>query len=133
MCPVRRVGAAVAMPKANTKALEAHLAEIGRRVRPGAHAVVVLDGAGCTPRPGCAPPKTSASCRCPRLRRSLRGSAPKPVESIWECRRQNWLSHRVWESYEAIVHACCDAWNALVQVPDRIASITARSRAKVTT
>ena len=34
------------MPEANIAAMEAHLAEIGRRVSPGAHAVLVLDGAG---------------------------------------------------------------------------------------
>ena len=31
------------MPYANTDALNAHLAEIGRAVEPGAHAVVMLD------------------------------------------------------------------------------------------
>jgi hypothetical protein len=34
------------MPYANTDAMSAHLAEIGRRVSSGAHAIVVLDGAG---------------------------------------------------------------------------------------
>ena len=34
------------MPRADTNALNAHLAEIGRTVDPGAHAVVILDQAG---------------------------------------------------------------------------------------
>jgi hypothetical protein len=37
----------------------------------------------------------------------------------------------VWESYEAIVAACCDAWNALMRSPEQIASITTRSWAQV--
>jgi len=53
-----------------------------------------------------------------------------PVENIWEFLRGNFLSHRVWESYDAIVDACCHAWNALMNMPDRLASITKRSWAK---
>jgi hypothetical protein len=46
VCPARGVGAALVLPEANAKALNLHLAEISRRVSPGAHAVVMLDGAG---------------------------------------------------------------------------------------
>src|SRR3712207_7351779 len=57
------------------------------------------------------------------LFRSLPRYAPElnPVENVWEYLRQDWLSHRVWDSYEAIVAACCDAWNALMRSPERIA------------
>ena len=54
-----------------------------------------------------------------------------PVENVWEFLRQNLLSHRVWDSYEAIVDACCHAWNRLMQMPDQIATITTRSWAQV--
>src|SRR5690242_655825 len=46
VCPERAVGAALVLPYADTGATGLHLAEIGRHVAPGAHAVVVLDGAG---------------------------------------------------------------------------------------
>src|SRR3954454_18526506 len=46
VCPERAVGAALVLPYADTEATGLHLAEIGRQVAPGAHAVVVLDGAG---------------------------------------------------------------------------------------
>jgi hypothetical protein len=36
------------------------------------------------------------------------------TENIWEYLRNNWLSHCVWDTYEAILDACCDAWNALM-------------------
>ena len=36
-----------------------------------------------------------------------------PVENIWQFLRQNQLSNRVFANYDAIVDACCDAWNAL--------------------
>jgi hypothetical protein len=40
------------------------------------------------------------------------------------------LANRVFETYTAIVDACCDAWNALVNAPDTIRSITSREWAK---
>jgi hypothetical protein len=49
------------------------------------------------------------------------------AENVWEFLRGNWLSHSVWQSYEAIVDACCDACNKLMRMPERIASITQRS------
>ena len=45
-CPARGVGAALVLPRANTRAMNLHLAEIAATVDPGAHALVVFDGAG---------------------------------------------------------------------------------------
>jgi hypothetical protein len=44
--------------------------------------------------------------------------------------RGNFLSHRVWDGYDAILEACCDAWNKLMQMTERIASLTRRTWAK---
>jgi hypothetical protein len=55
------------------------------------------------------------------------------VENVWEYLRQNQLSLRVWPDYAAIVETCCRAWNALMAVPDRIASITRREWTKPVT
>jgi hypothetical protein len=46
ICPARGTGAALVMPKAETHAMRLHLREISRTVRPGSHAVVLLDRAG---------------------------------------------------------------------------------------
>jgi transposase len=54
-----------------------------------------------------------------------------PTENVWEYLRQNKLSIRVFDSYEAIVDACCDAWNDLIATPERIASIATRPWASV--
>jgi len=45
-CPARGVGAALVLPRANTRAMNLHLAEIARTVTPGAHAVLLRDRAG---------------------------------------------------------------------------------------
>ena len=54
-----------------------------------------------------------------------------PVETIWAYLRGNKLSNRVFATYDAIVDACCDAWNWLITQPERITSIGARSWACV--
>ena len=36
------------------------------------------------------------------------------MENVWEYLRGNKLSARVWDSYEAIVEACAEAWNFFV-------------------
>ena len=104
-----------------------HLAEISRHVAPGAHAIVVLDGAGWHQQGGllCVPHNITLL--------PLPPYAPElnPVENVWQYLRQNQLSNRVFDNYDTIVDACCDAWNALMAVPERIASIATRSWAQV--
>jgi transposase len=49
-----------------------------------------------------------------------------PVENIWQFMRDNWLSNRVFQSYDDLVDHCCAAWNKLVDQPWRIMSIALR-------
>ncbi len=49
-----------------------------------------------------------------------------PVENVWQYLRQNWLSNRVFDSYDAIIDAACDAWQKLLVVPEAITSIGMR-------
>ena len=126
ICPERRVGAAVVLPKANIDAMEAHLAEISRCVGPGAHAVLVLDRAGWHASPRLRVPDNISLIPLPPYAPELNS-----MENVWEYMRGNWLSHRVWDSYDDIVAACCHAWNRLMRMPEQIASITKRSWAQV--
>ncbi len=128
VCPERAVGAALVLPYADTEATGLHLAEIGRHVAPGAHAVVVLDGAGWHGGGDLAVPENLSLLPLPRYSPEL-----NPVENVWEYLRQNKLGLRVWPDYEAIVATCCEAWNWLVAAPDRLASITRREWAKPVT
>ena len=102
-----------------------HLAEISRRVSVGAIALLVLDRRGLAGSPQLEVPKNIALLPLPSYSPEL-----NPVENIWEFLRGNFLSHRVWEGYDAIVDACSEAWNRLMQMPDRLASITKRQWAK---
>jgi len=49
-----------------------------------------------------------------------------PVENIWQFMRDNWLSNRVFQSYDDLLDHCCDAWNKLVDQPWQIMSIGLR-------
>ena len=123
VCPVRGVGAALVLPEANAEAMNLHLVEISRHVTPGAHAVVLLDGAGWHRLGGLLHlPHNISLLHLPPYSPEL-----NPGENIWQFLRQNFLSNRVNDSYDAIVDACCAAWNALIVLPDRIRSITQKS------
>jgi transposase len=49
-----------------------------------------------------------------------------PVENIWQYLRQTWLSNRVFDTYEAVVEAACEAWRKLLAQPATITSIGRR-------
>lgn len=122
VCADRGVGAALVLPHANAEAMSLHLAEISRNVTAGAHALVVLDGAGWHQTGGRLwVPENISLLRLPPYSPEL-----NPVENVWEYLRQNQLSNRVFANYDAIVDTCCDAWNALMAVPERIQSIATR-------
>lgn len=123
------MGAALVLPYADKEAMTLHLAEISQAAAPGAHAVVIVDGAGWH-KPGgrLKMPENITMLVLPPYSPEL-----NPQENIWQFLRQNYLSNRVFETYSAIVDACCVAWNALVQQPDQIMSIATREWAKQVT
>jgi hypothetical protein len=42
---------------------------------------------------------------------------------VWQFLRQTWLSNRVFDTYEAIIEAACEAWRNLLVQPHTITSI----------
>jgi len=54
-----------------------------------------------------------------------------PVENIWQYMRANWLSNRVFETYDAIIDAACEAWRKLIAQPQTITSIGSRDWANI--
>jgi hypothetical protein len=127
ICPERQTGAAIVMPEVNVEAMNEPLAVISQCVGVGAIAVLVLDNAGWHTSPRLKLPDNIVLLPLPT-------DAPElnPVENVWEFFRGNWLSHCVWQSYEGIVDACCEAWNKFMRMPEQIASITQRAWAQKT-
>ena len=118
ICPARDTGAAIVMPTANTEAMQHHLDEIARAVEPGSHAVVLLDGASWHTTEALRVPDTISLMPLPPYAPEL-----NPTENVWQYLRQTWLSNRVFDTYEDILAAACNAWNRLIDSPGRIASI----------
>ena len=127
VCPERQTGAAIVLPEVNLEAMNEPLAVISQNVSVGAMAVLVLDNAGWHTSPRLELPDNIVRLPLPSYAPELNS-----VETIWEFVRGNWLSFGVWPSYEAIVDACCEAWNKLMRMPEQIASITRRSWAAKT-
>ena len=121
ICPARGTGAALALPYADTEAMQLHLDEIARFVARGAHAVLLLDRAGWHTTTALAVPRNITLILLPSRAPEL-----NPVENVWQHLRQTWLSNRVFETYEEIIDAACDAWNRLIAQPHTTTSIGSR-------
>ncbi len=109
------------LPWANAKTMQLHLDEISKMVARRAHGVVLMDRAGWHTTAKLSVPKNLTIILLPSRSPEL-----NPVENIWQYIRANWLSNRVFEDYDAIIDAGCDAWNRLVDQPETIKSIGMR-------
>jgi transposase len=121
VCPARDCGVALVLPDSDTHAMNLHLAALGKHVTPGSHAVVIVDGAGWHIADALAVPDNISLLFLPPYSPELNAQ-----ENIWEYLRQNFLAGRIFETYDDIVDACCNAWNALTAETNRIASISTR-------
>jgi len=126
ICPARGTGAAIAVPYADTEAMQLHLNEISRHVTRGAHAVLLLDRAGWHTTTNLDVPVNITPIFLPSRAPEL-----NPVENIWQYLRANFLSNRVFETYDEIIEAACEAWQKLTAKPETIASIGMRQWAHV--
>lgn len=113
------------MPFANTEAMNVHLTEISKTVAPGAHAILVMDGAGWHGSKALCVPGNITIVTLPPYAPEL-----NPVENIWAYLRANCLAISVFDTYDDIVARCCDAWNFFAKDQDRVRSITDREYAR---
>jgi hypothetical protein len=128
ICPDRAVGAAIIMPTVNAEAMSHHLKEISTQVAPGAHAVLICDGAGWHQTGGrLQVPDNITLLPLPPYSPEL-----NPMENVWHYLRENTLCSLVWDTYDDIVEACTTAWRFLINDPQRIRSIGTRDWACVT-
>jgi transposase len=75
-----------------------HLAEIAKAIAPAAHAVLLVEQAGWHLSTRFVVPANitiiALPPKCPQL---------NPVENVWQLLRDNWLSNRVFQSYDDLV------------------------------
>ena len=98
-----------------------HLKAISKSVAPGRHAALLLDQAGWHISAQLVVPDNitivALPPKCPEL---------NPQENVWQFLRDNWLSNRVFASYDNLVDHCCAAWNKLIEQPWTIMSLGMR-------
>jgi transposase len=75
---------ALVMPYANTEAMNRHLREISRNVTPGAHAIIIIDGAGWHTAGDLIVPDNLSLLPLPPYSPELNAQ-----ENIWQFPRQN--------------------------------------------
>ena len=114
------------LPWANTHAMQLHLDQISKYVARKAHGVLLMDRAGWHTTSKLKVPKNLTIILLPSRSPEL-----NPVENIWQYLRANWLSNRVFETYDDILDAGCEAWNNLIDQPWQIKSIGTRKWANV--
>jgi hypothetical protein len=121
VCPELGTGAALLLPACNSEAMQLHLDEIATKVSPGAHAILLLDQAGWHGAKILKVPSNITLMPLPPRAPELNGQ-----ENIWQFMRQNWLSNRIFKSFDDIVDHCCYAWNTLIDQPWKIMSVARR-------
>ena len=126
VCPGRGTAAGLVLPFVNTAAMNAHLAEIAGTVEPGAHAVLVLDGAGWHSSKTLVVPDNISLLPLPPYSPEL-----NPVENVWQSLRANWRTISDFDDDPAIVDVSCRAWNRFADDPKTVTSITDRQWAQV--
>src|SRR5262249_45730634 len=95
ICPKEGKGAALILPACNSEAMTLHFEEIAKGVAPAAHAILLVDQAGWHLSTRLVVPANitiiALPPKCPEL---------NPVENVWQFMRDNWLSNRVFKSYD---------------------------------
>lgn len=119
-CPHRDTGVALVLPAANTEMMQLHLNAISAQLPAHIHAALLLDRAGWHMTATLTLPSNLTLLPLPPAAPDL-----NPAEKVWQYLKANFLSARVFDSYEDIVAATCAAWQTLLNEPGRIQSLTA--------
>jgi transposase len=111
----------------STAAMNAFLGELSAAVPAGTHAAVVMDQAGWHVARRLVVPANITLVPLPPYSPELNG-----IERLWRYMKATRLSNRIFPDIDAVIDACCEAWNAVIAEPGRIRSICSEPWAKVT-
>jgi DDE superfamily endonuclease len=108
---------ALVLPQVSTTAMNMFLARFAATLAADEHAVPVLDRAGWHRAKKLVVPSNVTLVWLPSYSPQL-----NPVERVWLFLRERHLSHRLLDTYDAVVAALCRAWKALTK--ERLHSLT---------
>ena len=126
VCPRTNQSVGPVLPAANSHAMVIHLEEISNNIPKDRDGVVVLDGAAWHKAKKIQGFNNLSVLVLPPASPEL-----NRVEQIWQQLRDNWLANRCYDGYEAILDACCHAWNWFVDLPGKINRLCFRSWAEL--
>ena len=109
MFPARDTGVALVMTRIDAAAMNLFLAELSQAVAPRAHGIVLMDKAGWHTAGELCVPENLSLMFLPPYSPEL-----NPIERLWLHLRDNRLSHCVFQTTEAIIDGCCEAWNWVI-------------------
>jgi transposase len=106
------------LPIASTKAMSEFLQRFAETLAEDEHVLMVLDGAGWHTSNELTLPGNITPLRLPPYSPEL-----NPIERVWLYLRERYLSHRLFDDYEAILDKVCTAWRQIT--PERLRSLCA--------
>jgi hypothetical protein len=104
ICPERDTGVALVLPEATVPAMQALIDELASHLPADRHAVLVMDRAGWHIAHKLHWLDTSTPLHLPPYSPEL-----NPIESVWLYVRERLLTHHIFDTYNAIMDACCEA------------------------
>ena len=106
------------LPQANTSTMSIFLEAFAKTVPDDVHVVMVLDQAGWHGAKKLVIPDNITLVALPPYSPEL-----NPVERVWLYLRERYLSLQVFADYDAIVDACCRAWNSFAACIKHVQSL----------
>lgn len=106
------------LPQANTSTMSIFLEDFAKTVPDDVHVVMVLDQAGWHGAKKLVIPDNITLAALPPYSPEL-----NPVEWVWLYLRERFLSLQLFADYNAIVDACCRAWNRFADDVKRVQSL----------
>ncbi|CAK0774644.1 conserved hypothetical protein [Azospirillaceae bacterium] len=106
------------MPKVNTNTMSSFLEAFSKNIESDVHILLVMDQAGWHRSKKLSIPNNITVVSLPPYSPEL-----NPVERVWLYLRERFLSHRLLDDYNAIVDACCEAWNTLTADRETLRSL----------
>jgi transposase len=111
---------ALVLPRADAGTMKLFLTHFSRQLAPDVHALLVLDQAGWHDERALHVP-----CNVTLLPLPAASPTLNPVERIWLYLRERYLSHRLLNTYDAVLAATCRAWTKLLAETGRLSTLTA--------
>lgn len=106
------------LPEVGTRAMQLYLDRFAETLAIDEHAVMVLDRAGWHTAKALKVPTNVTLVPLPAYSPQL-----NPMERVWLYLRERFLSLRVLPDHEAIIDACCHAWNGVAEDHARLQSL----------